>query len=153
MQSKATTVDEYIDSLPADRKEAMQKLRKIIKKNIPKGFVEQMSYGMIGWVVPHKIYPAWYHCDPKLPLPFINLASQKNNLALYHMWIYGNPKLWERFQKEYAKVSTKKLDMWKSCIRFVNMNTIPYDFIGELVSKMTVEQRIELYETMRKKTK
>ena len=153
MQSKATKVDEYIDSLPIDRKEAMQKLRKIISKNIPKWFQEQMSYGMIGWVVPHTLYPEWYHCTPSLPLPFLNIASQKNNIAVYHMWIYSNPKLLERFQKEYAKVTTTKLDMWKSCIRFVNMATIPYDFIGELVSKMTVEQRIKLYETARKKTK
>lgn len=150
MQSNAKTVDEYIDSLPDDRKDAVQKLRKIINKNIPKWFQEEMSYGMIGWVVPHKLYPAWYHCNTSLPLPFLNLASQKNNISLYHMWIYGNPKLWERFQKEYAKISSKKISMGKSCLKFINMDTIPYELIWALVAKISVKQRITQYETIRK---
>ncbi len=148
MQSKAATVDEYIASLPDDRKDAMTKLRKQIKKNIPKGFQECMSYGMIGYVVPHSIYPDGYHCTPKLPLPFMNIASQKNFIAVYHMGVYGEKKLLDWYLAEYAKLSTKKLDMGKSCMRFKKMEDIPYKLIGELASKMTVQDWIDQYERL-----
>lgn len=146
MQSKAATPEEYVESLPDDRREAINKLRKVIRKNLPKGFVEEMSYGMIGYVVPHKLYPKGYHCDPKLPLPFLNIASQKNFIAVYHMGIYMNPKLLDWFTNEYPKHSKRKLDMGKSCMRFKKPDEIPLDLIGELASKMTVSEWIALYE-------
>jgi uncharacterized protein YdhG (YjbR/CyaY superfamily) len=153
MQSKAKTVDEYIDELPDDRKVAITKLRKVIKKNIPKGFLENMNYGMAGYVVPHSKYPAGYHCDPKLPLPFLGFASQKNFIAIYHMAIYADPKLLKWFTEAHAKASPKKLDMGKSCIRYKKAEDIPYDLIGELVSKITPDQWIEMYESKFVKTK
>lgn len=146
MQSKAATPDEYIDSLPEDRKEAMTQLRKTIKKNLPKGFKEVMSYGMIGYVVPHSIYPAGYHCDPKLPLPFMCIASQKNFIALYHMGIYGDPQLLKWFTDGYAKAVPTKLDMGKSCVRFKKPEHIPYPLIGELTAKITPQDWIAMYE-------
>jgi hypothetical protein len=150
MQSKVTTVDQYIDELPEDRKHAVTELRKVIKKNIPEGFQECMSYGMIGYVVPHSKYPAGYHCDPKLPLPFMNLASQKNFIAVYHMGIYADPKLLQWFTEAHAKASTKKLDMGKSCLRYKKPEDIPYKLIGELVSKITPDEWIEIYERIYK---
>lgn len=146
MQSKATTVDEYISELPKDRQEAISKLRKEIKKNLPKGFKEGMGYGMMGYSVPHSIYPAGYHCDPKLPLPFMGLASQKNFIAVYHMGIYADPKLMKWFTDAYAKEVPGKLDMGKSCIRFKKPENIPVRLIGELASKMTVDDWIAMYE-------
>jgi uncharacterized protein YdhG (YjbR/CyaY superfamily) len=146
MQSKAGTVEAYISELPADRQEAINTLRKIIKKNLPKGFSECMNYGMIGYVVPHSLYPKGYHCDPKLPLPFLGLASQKNAISFYHMGIYADTKLLDWFTKEYPKRSTAKLDMGKSCIRFKKPEQIPYDLIGELCSKMSPADWIKLYE-------
>jgi uncharacterized protein YdhG (YjbR/CyaY superfamily) len=151
MQSKAATVEQYIKELPKERKEAITKLRKEIKKNLPKGFNEGMGYGMIGYWVPYSLYPAGYHCNPKLPLPFMNIASQKNFIALYHMGIYGDPKLFKWFTDEYAKVGTGKLDMGKSCIRFKKPENIPYKLIGELVSKITPQQWIERYEKIIKR--
>ncbi len=150
MQSKATTVDAYIAELPAERQAAIKKLRTVFKKNLPKGFKEQMSYGMIGYVVPHSLYPDGYHCTPELPLPFINIASQKNFIAIYHMGIYGSPDLLKWFNTEYAKLGKKKLDMGKSCMRFKKPEDIPYDLIGQLATKMTVEQWIAQYEKFRK---
>ncbi len=146
MQSKATTVDEYISELPKDRQVAISKLRKEIKKNLPKGFKEGMGYGMMGYSVPHSIYPPGYHCDPKLPLPFMGLASQKNFIAVYHMGIYADPKLMKWFTDAYAKEVLGKLDMGKSCIRFKKPENIPVRLIGELASKMTAEEWINLYE-------
>ena len=146
MQSKATTPEHYLAELPEDRKEAMLKLRNVIKDNLPKGFQEQMSYGMLGYVVPHSIYPNGYHCNPKLPLPFINLASQKNFIALYHMGIYANKNLLEWFVAEYPKHFKTKIDMGKSCLRFKKMDDIPFEFIGELVKKMSVQDWISIYE-------
>ncbi len=146
MQSIAKTPNEYIASLPEDRQKAMTELRNIIKKNLPKGFEEMMSYGMIGYVVPHKLYPNGYHCDPKLPLSFMSIASQKNFVALYHMGIYGSDKLLKWFTDEYPKHTKAKLDMGKSCIRFKKMDQIPYKLIGELASKITVEKWIDMYE-------
>lgn len=151
MQYKAALPDDYIAQLPEDRKPVISKLRNIIKKNLPKGFQEQISYGMLGYVVPHSIYPNGYHCDPKLPLPFINLASQKNFVALYHSGIYSDPKLYDWFVSEYPKHCEYKLDMGKSCVRFKKMEDIPYDLIKELCAKMTVEDWIALYEKNVKK--
>ena len=146
MQSKATTPEQYLSELPEDRKEAMLKLRNAIKENLPQGFEEVISYGMLGYVVPHSIYLSGYHCDPKLPLPFINLASQKNFIALYHMGIYANKNLESWFVSEYPKHVKTKLDMGKSCIRFKKMDDIPFDFIGELAAKVSVEDWILNYE-------
>ncbi len=147
MTSKATTVADYINELPEDRKAAITQLRNIFSKKLPKGFQEQMSYGMIGYVVPHSIYPGGYHCDPKLPLPFMNIASQKNFIAVYHMGIYANPKLLQWFTDTYAKQAKGKLDMGKSCMRFKKPDQIPFDLFGELATKMTVKEWIELYES------
>lgn len=146
MQSKATTPEQYLSELPEDRKEAMLKLRNAIKDNLPKGFEEVMSYGMLGYVVPHSIYPAGYHCTPKLPLPFINLASQKNFIALYHMGIYGNKNIADWFVAEFPKHTKTKIEMGKSCIRFKKIDDIPFDFIGELTTKISVEDWITIYE-------
>lgn len=147
MQSKATTPQEYIDSLAEDRKDAIEKIRKSILDALPSGFEEVMCYGMIGYVVPHSIYPKGYHCDPKLPLCFMSLASQKNFVALYHMGIYANPKLLDWFVTEFPKHSKSKLDMGKSCIRFKKMNDIPLDLIRELSKKMAVQDWINCYES------
>lgn len=147
MKIEAKTPAEYIRKLPADRQAPMKKLRKTIKSRLPGGFKETMSYGMIGYVVPHSIYPDGYHCDPKLPLPFLNIASQKNYIALYHGGIYADPNLMEWFVNEYPKHCDTKLDMGKSCVRFKKVDQIPYDLIAELVSKMTVEDWIEIYES------
>jgi len=153
MQSKANTPNEYLDSLPEDRRKVINELRKVIKKNLPKGFKEVMSYGMLGFVVPHSMYPDGYHCTPELPLPFLNLASQKNFIAIYHMGIYADPKLLGWFTKEFPKHSKSKLDMGKSCIRFKKPDDIPVKLIGELASKMTPEDWINLYEKNYKKKK
>jgi len=147
MQSKSTSVNEYLSEIPNERVESFSKLRDVILKNIPKGFEEVMSYGMIGYVVPHKTYPAGYHCDPNLPLPFTNIASQKNFIALYHMGIYANPNLLNWFVNEYPKHCKSKLDMGKSCIRFKKMDDIPYKLIGELMKKITVKDWVVMYET------
>ena len=147
MQSSAKTVNEYLASIPAERKESFSKLRDTVLKNIPKGFKEEMNYGMLGYVVPHTIYPNGYHCDPKAPLPFTCIASQKNFVALYHMGIYSDKALLDWFVKEYAAQCKHKLDMGKSCIRFKKMDDIPYKLIGELMKKMTVKKWVELYES------
>jgi len=146
MQSKATNVESYINDLSEERKNIINQLRKVILKNLPKGFDEGIGYGMIGYFVPHSIYPNGYHCDPKQPLPFLSMASQKNFVALYHMGIYMNPALMDWFTAEYAKRVKGKLDMGKSCIRFKKMEQIPFDLIGELASKMTVKEWIACYE-------
>ena len=151
MQSTAKTPQAYVDSLPEERKIAIEKMRQAIKKSLPEGFEEVMSYGMLGYVVPHSLYPKGYHCDPKLPLGFISLASQKNFVALYHMGIYANPKLLDWFVDEFPKHSKSKLDMGKSCIRFKKMNDIPYALISELASKTTVQDWIDCYESALKK--
>lgn len=146
MTSKATTPEQYLKELPADRKEAVNKLRDTIVNNIPNGFKETISYGMLGYVVPHSLYPGGYYCDPSLPLPFINIASQKNFIALYHMGLYSNPVLLKWFTAEYPKHSAAKLDMGKSCIRFKKPEHIPYKLIAELAKKVTVKDWIATYE-------
>ncbi len=146
MQIKTDNPDEYIEKVPEDRKEAMTKLRKVIKENLPDGFEETMIYGMIGYVVPHSIYPDGYHVDPSLPLSFINIASQKNHIAIYHSGIYADNELMNWFTSEYSKYVQTKLDMGKSCIRFRNPDHIPFKLIGKLAAKMTPQKWIELYQ-------
>jgi len=153
MRYEANSPEEYIGQLPEERQQVIRKLRKTIKANLPKGFEEQMSYGMLGYVVPHHIYPDGYHCSPELPLPFINLASQKNFVALYHYGIYAIPDLYQWFVAEYPKYVKTKLDMGKSCVRFKNMKHIPYQLIGELCAKMSVADWILFYEKNTKKRK
>ncbi len=151
MTSKATSPEEYISELPEDRKAPITKLRQIILKNLPKGMKETMNYGMLGYVIPHSVYPGGYHCDTKLPLPFMNLASQKNFIAVYHMGMYAEKEILDWFTNEYSKRCKYKLDMGKSCVRFKKMEDIPYGLIGELTAKMSTEEWIEIYETNIKK--
>lgn len=151
MQSTATTPDQYISELPEDRKFTMEHLRKVVLENIPTGFKEVMSYGMLGYCVPHEIYPSGYHCNPKDPLPFFAVASQKNSINIYHMMIYADKELHDWFVAEYPKYSKSKLDMGKSCIRFKKTTDIPFDLIGELLTKVTVDQWIKRYESNLKK--
>lgn len=160
VQSKAVTVDEYLESLPPDRRDAIAAVRRVILENLPKGFDEGMQYGMIGYFVPHRLFPAGYHCDPKQPLPYIGLASQKNYLSLYIMSLYGafgdscDPSspgfgLAEWFNTEWKKTG-KKLDMGKSCIRFKKVDDLALDVIAEAIRRMPVEKYIEIYETVLK---
>ena len=146
MQSKSTTPEEYIESLPEDRRNIISQMRKVIVKNLPKGFKESMAYGMIGYCVPHSLYPPGYHVDPKQPLGFMCIASQKNHIALYHMGLYASPTHLKWFQDEWKKVSSKKLDMGKSCIRFKKAEDVPLKLIGELASKITPQDWIKMYE-------
>ena len=151
MQSKATTPEQYLSELPEDRKEPVKLLRQQILDNLPKGVEERMSYGMLGYVIPHSVYPDGYHCTPENPLPFMNLASQKNFVAVYSMVLYAKKDLLDWFVSEYSKRCKYKLDMGKSCIRFKRMHDIPYDLIGELTSKVSTEEWIALYESLYKK--
>lgn len=153
MNPNSKTPDAYIASLPDDRRVPMQKLRNCLTKNLPEGFQETISYGMIGYVVPHRIYPSGYHVNPKLPLPFINIASQKNHIALYHSGIYADHKLMDWFVFEYSKHVITKLDMGKSCIRFKKTTQIPYELLAELASKVTPQEWIATYEKVIKKDK
>ncbi len=150
MQSQAKTVDQYVAELPPERQAVIEPLRQIFKRQLPKGFEEVMSYGMIGWVVPHKLYPAGYHCDPKLPLPFLAVASQKNFITVYHMGLYADPELLDWFKQAHAKASPKKLDLGKSCIRYKKPDDVPVALLGELAAKMSPQQWIQLYETQLK---
>ena len=146
MQSEARSPEEYIAALPEERREAMGKLRETVLAHLPEGFRERMSYGMIGYVVPHELYPPGYHCDPELPLPFLSIASQKQYIALYHMGLYAEKKLLQWFVGEYPKHVKTRLDMGKSCIRFRRPDALPLALIGELVGKMGVAEWIALYE-------
>jgi len=148
VNSKAETVEGYIKELPEGRKEVIQKLRTVILDNMPKGLEEIMSYGMIGYVVPHSIHPKGYHTKPELPLPFLNLASQKNYISLYHMGLYEDAELLSWFKKEYPKHSTQKLDMGKCCLRFKKIETIPYDLIAKLLKKQSLKEYILNYENI-----
>lgn len=151
MKAIGDTVEEILDNIPEERADAFKKLHNIILKNLPKGFEAAISYGGLGYVVPHTIYPSGYHCKPIEPLPFAGLASQKNSINFYHMGIYSDPELLDWFVAEYPKHSQQKLDMGKSCMRFKKLDQIPYELIGELMKKMTVKQWIDLYETKLKK--
>jgi hypothetical protein len=149
--SKATTVAEYIAGLPPDRRAAIEAVRAVILKNLDKVFEEGMQYGMIGYYVPHSIYPAGYHCDPKQPLPFAGLASQKNHMAVYLMCTYIDQKNDEWFRKEWAK-SGKKLDMGKSCIRFKKLDDVPLDVIGKAIARVPAKKYIATMQAAVKKT-
>lgn len=151
MKANEQTVNEILTNLPDERVEPFNKLHSIIMENLPEGFEAAISYGMLGYVVPHTIYPSGYHCNPSEPLPFASIASQKNSINLYHMGIYSNSKLLEWFVEEYPKHCKQKLDMGKSCIRFKNINNIPYELIGELMRKMSVDDWIRIYEKELKK--
>jgi hypothetical protein len=151
MKATGKTVDEILISLPEDRAEPFNKLHDVIVNNLPKGFEAGISYGGLGYVVPHSIYPAGYHCKPIEPLPFAGLASQKNSINFYHMGIYSKPEIYDWFVAEYPKHSKQKLDMGKSCIRFKKMDDIPYELIGELMTKMSMEEWISIYENNLKK--
>ncbi len=146
MKIEAKDPDDYVSKVQDGHTEAIAKLRKTIKENLPNGFEEQMSYGMLGYVVPHSIYPDGYHCNTSLPLPFMNLASQKNFIGLYHMGIYSDSTLYDWWVEEYQKRVPSKLDMGKSCVRLKKMDQIPYDLVAELCQKMTVEDWVKLYE-------
>ena len=141
MTSKAKTVEEYLKNMPEDRRAAISAVRKVILANLPKGYEECMSYGMIGYVVPHSIYPAGYHCDPKLPMPFANLASQKNHMALYLMCCYGDPATERWFRKAWSAAG-KKLDMGKSCVRFKKLEDVSLEVIGQLIARVPVKNYI-----------
>jgi hypothetical protein len=147
MTSAAKTVEEYMNNLPEDRKKPIELLRNSMLKNVPKGFEEGMNYGMIGYYVPHTIYPKGYHCKPTDPLPFITFASQKNSINFYHMGMYANKDLYDWFVAEYPKHSSRKLDMGKSCIRFNKFDEIPFELLGELVTKISVAEWIAMYES------
>ena len=151
MQYKAHSPEDYISQVPEERRETLNKLRKTIKDNLPKGFEEGIQYGMIGYYVPHSIYPDGYHCTPELPLPFMSFASQKNSINLYHMGLYSKKDLYDWFVTEFPKYSKRKLDMGKSCIRFKKIEDIPFELIAELSTKMTVEEWIDIYEKAVKK--
>ena len=151
MNAIGKTVDEILTNLPSDRVEPFNKLHDVIIKNLPKGFEAAISYGGLGYVVPHTLYPAGYHCKPIEPLPFAGIASQKNSINFYHMGMYSDPKLLNWFVSEYPKHSKQKLDMGKSCVRFKKLDEIPYTLIGELMKKMRVKDWIDFYETTLKK--
>jgi hypothetical protein len=147
MQFKADSPEDYIKQLPNERKEAITKLHHLIKDNMPAGLEAGMGYGMLAYYVPKTVYPPGYHCKPFPPLPFINVASQKNFIALYHSGLYAKKELLDWFVAAYPKHSKYKLDMGKSCIRFKKIDDIPYDLIKELLGKMSVEEWIDIYKT------
>jgi hypothetical protein len=145
VQSKATTVAEYLAELSEDRREAISAVRDVVRKNLDAGFKEGMQYGMIGYFVPHEIYPSGYHCDPRQPLPFAALGSQKNYMSLYLMCVYGNPNQLEQLQRDWAKTG-KKLDMGKACIRFARLSDLPLEVIGSAIRRVTAKRYIEICE-------
>jgi hypothetical protein len=151
MKYDAKTPEDYINQVPKERREALTKLRQVINKNLSEGFEEDIIYNMIGYFVPHSVYPDGYHCDPKIPLPFMSFASQKNSVNLYHSGIYAKKELHDWFVQEYPKHCSTKLDMGKSCIRFKKMDTIPFELIGQLTKKMNCEEWVEIYESAIKK--
>jgi len=152
VMSKARTVKEYLAELPAERRATVEAVRGIILKNLAKDFEEGMSYGMIGYYVPHRVYPPGYHCDPKQPLPYAGLASQKNHLAIYLMCVYSSEKHAAWFRKEWAK-SGKKLDMGKSCIRFKKVEDVALDVIGKAIARVTPKEFIANYEAVLQKSR
>jgi len=149
MISKATTVKEYLESLPPDRRAAINAVRKVIRDNLDKNFEEGMQYGAIGYYVPHRIYPAGYHCDPTQPLPFCGLASQKRYMSVGMMCLYRSAEEVARFRKDWAK-SGKKLDMGKVCIRFKRLEDLPLDVIGRMIKRVTAKKFIDHYERTHK---
>ncbi|MFH1267694.1 MAG: DUF1801 domain-containing protein [Planctomycetota bacterium] len=150
MQSEAATVGQYLAELPDDRREAIAAVRKVILKNLPKGYEEGMAYGMIGYHVPHSVYPPGYHCNPKQPVPFAALASQKNYMALYLMCMYADPRFEAWFREAWAKAG-KKLDMGKSCVRFKRLDDVPLDVVGAAIRKVPVKDLLAFYEAQVKR--
>lgn len=154
MKNKTDSPDEYVSGIEdPEKQKAFKKLREVILKNLPKGFRECMNYGMIGYVVPHSVYPDGYHCNPELPLPFVCIASQKHFIAVYHMGIYANPVLMKWFTEEHKKRVSSKLDMGKSCIRYKKTAEIPFGLIGELIAKISADEWIKMYESAFKSRK
>jgi hypothetical protein len=151
MKQNRTTVNDILINISPERTESFNKLHEVIVENLPQGFEASISYGGLGYVVPHSIYPAGYHCKPAEPLPFAGIASQKNSINFYHMGIYSKPELLEWFVAEYPKHCKQKLDMGKSCVRFKKMDDIPYELIGELMRKIDVNDWINTYEKNYKK--
>ena len=151
MKIVASTPEEYVALVPDERKPSFNRLRDMIQTNLPEGFEETMSNGMIGYVVPHSIYPAGYHCSPELPLPFVSIANQKQFIGFYHMGVYADPELMRWFKEAYSALDLRKLDMGKSCIRFKKWEEIPFELLGELVSRVTVAQWIATYESKLKR--
>lgn len=151
MQIPSISVEDYISQIPEERQEVFKKMFDTVDDNLPQGFKQGVSYGMIGWNVPLETFPAGYHCTPGSPLPFMSMASQKNFIALYHMGMYAKPELLDWFVAEFPKHSKRKLDMGKSCIRFKKMDEIPFELIAELSKKMTVDEWINIYENNLKK--
>ncbi|MCI2229435.1 DUF1801 domain-containing protein [Polaribacter sp. MSW13] len=147
MPEKVNSIKEYIAQAPKERQFFLKKLQKTIKNSLPKDFEEGIKYGMIGYYVPHSIYPKGYHCNPSEALPFMSFASQKNTINLYSSAIYAIPEINNWFINEYTKHSTRKLDMGKSCIRFKKLEDIPFDLIAELCKKITVKEWISIYES------
>lgn len=150
MISKAKTVKEYLSSLPADRRAALSAVRAVIRKNLDKGYKEGLQYGAIGYYVPHSVYPAGYHCDPKQPLPFVGLGSQKNHMSFGIMTLYLDPEADAWFRREWAKTG-KKLDMGKVCIRFRKLEDLPLELIGRAIARVPVADCVALYEAARNK--
>lgn len=146
MHIKSTSVAEYLSKIPEDRQPVVSRMLDIFRSNLPEGFEEGLGYGMPAFYVPHSLYPSGYHCDPKQPLPFISVASQKNFIALYHMGMYAKPELHKWWVEEYPKHAKRKLDMGKSCVRFKNLQDIPWALIEELATKMTAQEWIDIYE-------
>ena len=151
MKAIGTTVMDILSNIPSERAEHFNQLHDVIVKNLPNGFEAAISYGGLGYVIPHTLYPAGYHCKPIEPLPFAGISSQKNSINFYHMGMYSDPLLYEWFVTEYPKHSKKKLDMGKSCVRFKNPDEIPFNLIGELMRKMSAQEWINLYESKLKK--
>ncbi len=141
-------MNEYLKTLPADRREALTAVRKVILKNLPKGYEESMMYGMIGYGVPLKLFPEGYLGDGKTPLPYAALASQKNHMAVYLMCAYGNKEIDAWFRKAY-QATGKKLDMGKSCVRFKKLDDLALNVIGEVITKVPVNKFIEIYKESR----
>lgn len=147
MTSNAKTVDEYLALLPDDRRDALEAVREVILANLPEGYEETMCYGMIGYVVPHSLFPAGYHCDPKQPLSYAGLASQKNHMSLYLMTVYGDAPTAEWFKSAFTAAG-KKLDMGKSCVRFKKVSDLPLDVIGQAIARVPAQAYIEQYEQL-----
>jgi hypothetical protein len=145
MQSKATTVEQYLSGLSAERRGALEAVRRVLLANLDKDYEEGMQYGMIGYYVPHHVFPPGYHCDPKQPLPFAGLASQKNHMSLYLMCVYGDSPLAEWFRESWAKTG-KKLDMGKSCVRFKKVEDLALDVVGEAIRRVPVSKYLKQYE-------
>ena len=147
MPSQATTVAEYLEELPADRRATIEAVRKVIRKNLPRGIEEGIQYGMIGYFVPHKVYPSGYHCDPAQPLPFAHLASQKNHMAVYMMSVYSYPGMEDWFRKAWSETG-KKLNMGKSCIRFKKLDDVALDVVGQAIKRVSVKDYVANYEAV-----